>query len=126
MTANRSLPAGVIAIRWLARATSLALLTMVTMFVIGEGPPPLSVYSAAFGVMLAGLLIGLLWDGAGAVVTLTGLVFFYTLNYWASGRWPGGAFPLFFGPVVLLLVSFLLVRRSRGHTIAADVPGGRQ
>ena len=121
MNPTRSLPPAVIAVKWLARVVAISLLIMVAMFVIGEGPPPLSVYSAAFGVMLAGLFLGLFWDGVGAVVTLAGLVPFYVLNYWASGRWPGGAFPLFFGPVVLLLVSFLLTRRCRANA-AHGVP----
>ena len=113
MPAARFLPSIAIAVKWVARITSLLLLILGAMFVIGEGPPPLSVQSAAFGVVLAGLLLGLLGDGAGAVVTLAGLASFYILDYWASGRWPSGAFPLFCVPAGLLLVNFLLTRWCR-------------
>jgi hypothetical protein len=112
--AIRFLPPIALAAKWLARTVSLGLLILVATFVIGEGPPPLSVHSAAFGMILAGLLLGLFRDGAGAVVTLAGLASFYVLNYWASGLWPSGAFPLFFVPPGLLLVSCWLTRWCRG------------
>lgn len=113
MNAVGFLPPAAVAVKWLARLVSLLLLVVVAMFVIGEGPPPLTGHSAASFAILAGLLLGLFWDGVGAAVIVAGLAAFYLLNYWASGRWPGGAFPLFLLPAALLLTSFALARTRR-------------
>jgi hypothetical protein len=104
-------------VRWLARGLSLLLAGMVVMFFIGAGGFNRESWSAREAVQLAffftawvGLLAAWRWELLGAALTLVGMLLFYAGNYLASGRWPGGAFPLFFIPGILFLACGLQAR----------------
>jgi hypothetical protein len=98
--------------RWAARITAAALALMIAAFAIGEGAPnpfrasPTELAQhAAFLAVLVGLIAGFRWEALGGAVVLLGLSSFYLINFSASGRWPGGAFPLFAIPGVLYLAT---------------------
>jgi hypothetical protein len=107
-------------VRWSARLTSLLLLGLVSVFVIGHRglpdifrqPTPVQFEFAALGLMLLGLVIGWLREGIGGLLVVLGLVAFNIVEFAASGRPALGAFPLFAVPGVLFLLSALLQRRD--------------
>lgn len=104
--------------RWTARGIAAVLMLVVVAFVIGEGMPnvlqatPSEILQfLAFTVVVAGLLIGFRWEFLGGLTVLGGLVVVYTMNVAATGKVPGGAFPWFFIPGLLFLVSGLSSRK---------------
>ena len=71
---------------------------MVVAFAVGEGVPnplrltaPECIQFSAFGIVLAGLLVGFRWEVCGGVAVLGGLAVFYATEVAAAGRVPGGA-----------------------------------
>jgi len=118
---NRTLVSWVrITARWSARLTATLLLGLVLLIYIGEGllggggpnlakmDWPSRFMSIAFFVSVAGLAV--LWwrELLGAAFILGGMAVFYWLNYHASGKFPGGAFPLFYVPGILAAISSVL------------------
>jgi hypothetical protein len=106
--------------RWLGRITATLLLAMVIMFAIGEGPPnpfhasaSANLQHAAFLAVLVGCAVGCFRESLGGVLAIVGLAAFYVINFAGSGRFPGGAFPLFALPGVLFLASHFLRRKER-------------
>jgi len=105
-------------LQWLARLCGLALFVLVLAITIGEGGPrnplrqPLSVAAQLLLmlVMTLGLIIAWRWELTGALATLLALAAFNAVNFAASGRWAGGAFPLFAIPPVLYLTHALISR----------------
>jgi hypothetical protein len=62
--------------------------------------------------MLLGLVIGWLHEGLGGLLVLLGLAAFNTVELTVNGLPALGAFPLFFVPGALFLLSALLRRRG--------------
>jgi hypothetical protein len=114
-------------VHWSARVTSLLLLGLVVVIVVGQGgppnifhqPTPVQLEFAALGLMLLGLAIGWVREGLGGLLVLLGLAAFNTVELGVNGRPALGAFPLFAVPGVLFLLSSLLGRRGK------NLPGGR-
>jgi hypothetical protein len=106
--------------RWTARTLASGLVLLVAAIAVGHGLPNLSQATApealqflAFAVILAGLLAGFRWEVLGGAAVLGGLAAFYAMNVAATGKVPGGAFPLFVIPGLLFLVSGLTSRAGR-------------
>ncbi len=106
--------------RWLARITGVALVGLVLLFLVGEGPPnpfkePVSVQLELFAMllMLVGFLVGWRWEAMGGIVAVSGFAIFFATDWAATGRVPGGAIPLFVLPGVLFLVSSGMARAMR-------------
>jgi hypothetical protein len=108
-------------VHWSARITSLLLLGLVIVFVIGHGGPPnvfgqptsVQLEFAAMSLMLLGLAIGWVREGLGGLLVLLGLAALNTVELAVNGRLALGAFPLFAVPVALFLLSALLRRHRR-------------
>jgi hypothetical protein len=105
--------------RWAARMIALALLAIVVAFYIGigphnffKGPPTEMMRHTAFLLAVLGLAAGWLWDGVGALLVLGGMIVFYSLEFSATHSLPGGAFPLFWIPGVLWLITAVLDERK--------------
>ena len=110
-------------LQWLARLCGLVLFLLVLVIAIGEGGPPNPLYQpmsvaiqlALMLIMTLGLILAWRWEVSGAVATLTALVAFNVVNFAASGRSAGGAFPLFAIPPVLHLAHAAIARHlARG------------
>lgn len=109
-----------VGIRWVARVSGLALTAMACAFLIGEGFPniaaqPLEVVLefVAFGMMIAGFLLGWRWEGIGGGLALVGFVLFCSVELIVNAALPGGAIPLFAVPGILLLISHAISRDRR-------------
>ena len=104
--------------QWLARLWALALVLLVLAFAVGEGgppnpfrqPPAVATQLLLMLAMTLGLMIGWRWEVTGGLATLLSWVAFNVVNHAVSGRWAGGAFPLFAVPPVLYLAHALLIR----------------
>ena len=115
---NRTILASIT--RWPARVSGILLWLLVLTFYFGEGPfnplqqpPGVQVQLFFELICLAGMLILWKWELQGALLSLAGILLFYFGNYLQSGHWPGGAFPLFFLPGILALITQLIDRRDR-------------
>ena len=107
-------------IRWTARIMGLLIIGFVLVLAIGEGRE-LDVTALngtevtmflAWLIALIGMAVLWKWEGVGGLLTLSGMVAFYGLNFAASGRFPGGpVFPLCFVPGVLALICWCRDRR---------------
>ena len=117
-----------IAVRWAARISGLALVGLVLLFWIGEGGPanilrlpmPVLLEFAGTLLMLTGFLAGWRWPALGGVTAVTGFALFLATEMAVNGKPPGGPFPLFLIPGVLLLISAGLeaaLRKSAGKTL---------
>jgi hypothetical protein len=108
-------------VRWSARITSLLLLGLVIIFVVGHRglpnifrqPTSVQLEFAAMGLMLLGSVIGWLREGLGGLLVLFGLAAFNGVEMAANNRLALGAFPLFAVPGALFLLSALLQRRDK-------------
>ncbi len=92
-------------LRWTARIWAIASIGLLGAFLIGEGPPPLSIQVVLFpfGVMF-GLLLAWRFERFGGLVTIVSVLLFYALEYFSRGRFPGGfAFLLFSAPGVIFV-----------------------
>jgi hypothetical protein len=109
-------------VRWSARVTATLLLALVVLLFVGEGllgggGPNLAkmdwpgrLMSVAMFLSVAGFAV--LWwrELAGGLLVVAATAAFYGLNYYASGKFPGGAFPLFYIPGILAILSWSLSR----------------
>jgi hypothetical protein len=120
--ASRSL----LILQWLARLCGLALFLLVLAITIGEGGPPnplrqpfsVAMQLVLMMIMTLGLIVAWRWEVSGAVATLAALAAFEIVNFAASGRWAGGAFPPFAIPPLLFLGHAALARyRTRGMSV---------
>ena len=110
-------------LQWLARLCGLVLFLLLLVIAIGEGGPPNPLYQplsvaiqlALMLVMTLGLIVAWRWEVSGGVATLTALVAFNVVNFAASGRWAGGAFPLFAIPALLYLAHAAIARHLAGR-----------
>lgn len=108
-------------LRWIARIIGLALAVLVLLFAIGEGFDPRQLtlttgfMSVAFFVAIVGMLVLWRWELIGGLMVVIGMAVFYTINFTASGRLPGGwVFPLCFLPGILAMVCWSLTKRKDG------------
>jgi hypothetical protein len=108
-------------VHWSARVTSLLLLGLVIVLVVGQGgppnvlrqPTPVQLEFAALGLMLLGLVVGWVREGLGGLLVLLGLAAFNAVELAVNGRPAVGAFPLFAVPGALFVLSALLRRRGK-------------
>ena len=118
-------------LQWLGRLTGLALFLLVLAIVVGEGaahglpnpfrqPWAVAVQLLIMPVMVLGLIVAWRWEVAGALATLLALAAFNVVNYIASRRLAGGAFPFFALPAVLYLAHALIVRARLRRDTAPD------
>ena len=106
-------------VRWAARGLSVFSIGILLLFIFGEGPPTGLTTQEAIGFsffplgVMAGMLVGWRWEGAGAAISVGSLVTFYGLNdIWWGGP-PGGPYILLFTlPGFLFGLSWLLHRQS--------------
>jgi hypothetical protein len=94
---------------------------MILLFFVGEALPhggpnlarmnwPERLMFLAMFLSVAGF--ALLWwrELLGGLLVVAATAAFYGLNYYASGKFPGGAFPLFYIPGILAILSWGLSR----------------
>lgn len=101
MTAKRSIAV----LRWVARIWSIASVGLLCVFLLGEGPPPLTVKTMMFpfGVML-GLILAWWFESIGGLLAIVSVLLFYVLEYLGQGRFPKGyVFILIAAPSVIFL-----------------------
>ena len=116
---------GITAIRWVARAWSIASIGFVLLMFIGsgleEGFNPaqftfrdrVGLFFFPFGVRL-GMIVAWRWDGLGGGITVGSLLAFYAALRVMDGRFPRGPyFALLAVPGILFLVCWLLWRGMR-------------
>jgi hypothetical protein len=116
-TLSSSLPPRLV--HWAARVTSLLILGLVIVFMIGNGgppnvfrqPTPVQMEFAALGLMMLGLIVGWFREALGGSLVLLGLAGFNAVELAVNARPALGAFPLFAVPGILFLLSALLRRR---------------
>lgn len=106
------------AIRWSARAASLASLGMLAIFLTSGGGAPTSFELLLFACFPVGVAIGmsLAWfrEIAGGLVALSSLVAFHLLFLLAGDRPPSGPwFAIFASPGLVLLGVGIAAKRSR-------------
>jgi hypothetical protein len=109
-----------IAVRWIGRILGVLLVGLVLLFMIGEGFNPLRLNSleiplaSALFIALAGMLLVWRRELLGGTMVVAGMLAFYSINFAASGRLPGGSvFPLCFVPGILALVCWWKGRTNR-------------
>ncbi|TWU11612.1 hypothetical protein CA54_04200 [Symmachiella macrocystis] len=98
----------------------LLIIAFVVVLAVGEGRDlDVTALGGIEGTMFLAWLMALIgmavlwkWEGAGGILTLSGMAAFYVLNFAASGRFPGGpVFPACFLPGVLALICWWRDRR---------------
>ena len=107
-------------VHWSARVTSLLLLGLVIVIVIGHGGPPnifrqpmsVQLEFAAMAIMLLGLVIGWVRELLGGLLVLLGLAAFNVVELAVNGCPVLGAFPLFAVPGALFLLSAVVRRKN--------------
>jgi hypothetical protein len=106
------------AIRWTARAWSVASIALVLAFVIGEGIHPsapnevLGLMFFPFGICL-GMILAWRSESLGGGITVGSLVVFYVIHAVTAGSLPKGwAWIAFAAPGFLFLLASLLARKT--------------
>lgn len=104
------------AVRWIARAASLASIGMLGLFSTsgGAAPTPFEMLLLACFPLGVSVGMGLAWfrEISGGLVTLSSLVGFHLLLALAGDRPPSGPwFPIFASPGLLLLAVGMATRR---------------
>jgi hypothetical protein len=114
-----------LALRWSARLTAGLLLVMVLIIVVGEGvfggggpnfakmDWPRRLQFAVEFLAVSGFAVIWWRELFGGLLVLVCTALFYWLNFRASGMFPGGAFPLFYIPGALAIVSWILSLPAR-------------
>ena len=103
-------------LQWLAAGLSLVSVFILLMFLIGEGFNPASVRPSEWAMMIFfpfGVIIGMVvawWrECLGGMITIAGLMAFYTAHFGFSGGFPRGwAFVMFALPSFMFLVHWML------------------
>lgn len=109
-----------IALRWSARASSLASVGLLSMFLFGDEAklgtvtPTEALMIGLFPVGLAvGLLLAWFREGLGGSLAVASVAAFYAVHLALSGRLPGGPWFLIFSlPAPLFLASWAVRRRA--------------
>ncbi len=95
--------------RWAARLTGALLAGLLLLLVIGQSPPLRILFSPiTLGILasIAGMVLGWKWEALGGAAILLACVGMNVYHVIVWHRWLiGGAFPLFWIPGVLLLLS---------------------
>ncbi len=116
-------------LNWLGRLGAVASTFLLLQFVIGsmQSGDPLPTPVEAIGIacfpvgVVAGMLMGIRWPLAGAIVSLASLFLFYVWSYLVSGRLNNGPyFVLFTLPAVLYLASAWLGSSKAGRVLVQD------
>jgi hypothetical protein len=115
-------------VRWTARVTATLLLALVLLIFIGEGllgdgGPNLAkmdwpgrLMSLAMFLAVAGFAVIWWRELAGGLLVVGATAAFYGLNYYISGKFPCGAFPLFYIPGILAVLSWSLSNREASRS----------
>ena len=104
-------------VRWIARVWSIASITLVLLFIVGEGDnPTTSTEWLGFLFFPAGICVGMIiawWrEGLGGVITIGSLVMFYAIHLATAGAFPRGwAWLAFAAPGFLFLASWYWSRK---------------
>ncbi len=110
--------------RWGARSAGIFMIGVFLLLAVGEGPPPLRVWVSPImlGMLAAmsGMVIGWRRERLGGIIVVAACLAMNTFHLVVSRRWLGGAFPIFFLPGVLLLISHYLNRPSMRSTNSAN------
>ncbi len=113
-------------VRWIARISAGLTAALILIIFIGEGisegfEPLLhltareSLMMTAFVAVWLGLVLGWRWELYGALLTISGLIAFYLLDYLFSGTFPRGPFFFIFAaPSLLFLYCGLQERKTSG------------
>lgn len=105
----------ILVIRWLARITSLASISMLLLFALG-GEESLQFNNSRevlgftfFPIgIVAGMIVGWKWELTGGLVSILSLIGFYIWQFMPAGEIPAGPwFMIFTSPAVLFLVAGL-------------------
>ena len=113
--------------RWTARILSIASISLLLMFAVGErlsfahfnAIELLQFLFFPVGIC-AGMIIAWWKEGLGGVVSVVSLLVFYTINFAAKGSFPRGwAFLAFSAPAVLFIISWIDARRIDGSRTAS-------
>ena len=114
--------------RWLARLAGVLMIGLFILLAVGEGPPPLRVWVSPImlGMLtaMAGMVVGWWREGLGGTIVVAAGVGMYAYHLLVWHRWLGGAFPFFFVPGILLLLSYCssrLLSRSTSLTSAGSL-----
>ena len=99
--------------RWAARLTGALVAGLILLVVVGEsisnGLPPLRVLfnpiQLGIWASIAGMILGWKWEAVGGALILLACAGMNVYEHAVTGRWLGGAFPLFWIPGLLLLLS---------------------
>jgi hypothetical protein len=103
--------------RWMAKLLTVFIVGLVLLFFIGERFNPLKlkgievIQMVFFWTACIGMLVAWRWQVIGGVLSLGGMIFFFTVEVAVTGRSPGGFFYLMLVPGVLFLLSGFLRRR---------------
>jgi hypothetical protein len=110
---------GLYRLRWIARLWSVASVTLVLLFIVGERSLPatpaewLHFVFFPFGVCV-GLCLGWRREGLGGLIAVASLVTFYLVTFLTSGTFPRGlAWLVFAAPGPLYLISWAGSHRGR-------------
>ena len=111
-----------VTLRWIARVWSVASVSLLLFFVVGEGIHPTSPAATEWLVLLlfpVGVAVGMIvawWrEGLGGAVTVVSLVLFYLLTG-VLGRFPRGGWFLAFSAPGFLFLGCALAARFRRKT----------
>lgn len=104
-------------VRWIARISSRIMAALILLIFVGEAladgfEPILHMTAREIAMMVAffalwlGLLLGWKWELYGGLLTISGVVAFYALDYLFSGTIPRGPFFLVFAFPSLLFMYY--------------------
>jgi hypothetical protein len=108
------------ALKWLARALSVAAIGVLLVFALGEAPHVSTLTGSELVLFLffplgvcLGMAVAWRWEGVGAAITLASLAGFYAAHRLISPGFPRGfAFVALAAPSFLFLLHWLLKRAS--------------
>jgi len=101
--------------RWTARLVGVFVIGLILLVAVGESirnghlpPAKLLVHPLTWGMLvaMAGMVVGWRREGLGGAIILLAGVGMYAYHLIARHTWLGGAFPLFFVPGILLMISY--------------------
>jgi len=108
-------------LRWIARILSLIVIGFLSLFLFGEGLPPITILHIffPFSVML-GLILAWFFEGIGATITIVSVAAFYSIHYFHDGKLPSGPFFLISGAPSLFFLLSMFIRKDMTKEKAAQ------
>ncbi len=98
-------------LRWIARIMGVSVVALVLFFAVGEGfdtgqfSPTTGAMALALLAAMVGMLVLWRWELTGGLTVVISMLVFYSINFVASGRLPGGwLLPLFFFPGIIAVI----------------------